>query len=182
MSIGIDNINISRSVNSLEKFDIIKYASEQVKNNYYMVFATEKDETVSSLFLQLWRFDGGYDHAFINILESDFGLNKQVPVFIPDITQARIKAIHSYRPEKSTYTDKEEFFFDAWPESENKEKDEIHTLPFRCRAQLGGSEVDLIIPSWTPLQKIPVDRITEGSQVELWKVEEITNLMKVVKL
>jgi hypothetical protein len=182
MNYQLNNISNTRSLKNLSKFEVIKFGSLNVPEDYYMVFSKEIEESIPSLFLQLWKLEGGYDHAFVNIMENDFGLNKQVPVYEVEKYRGRILQITSYRPENSGYSDKEEFFFDIMPKSTSPESNAIHSIPFKCNVDVGNQLYELIIPSWTPIQKIPIKKIKEGSFVELWGAQNIVNLMRVLKL
>ena len=182
MNFILDKISKNRSISNLQKYDIIKLSTNDNQIDCYMVYEIEKDMNIPAVLLQLWKFEGGYDHMFINTLENDLNINTHVPVMIPLKIYGKIKKITSYRPEKSGLTEKEEFFFDVWPKSESPKIDNVHTLPYKCKITYQDQIKELILPSWTPLQKLPLDKIKIGSVLEIWETDNISTIVKVQKL
>lgn len=178
---SFDNNNQDISLSQVEKFDVIEYRNENIQNSIFVVFDTSIDEKIPALLLQLWNFDGGYDHAFANVIEVDFSLNKRVKHFIPKKQTVKIEGILSYRPIQTELSEKEQFFFDLWPKSTSSIKNDENPIPFEIKL-VGMEKEKLILPNWTPLQQIPVDKIQIGSIVETWTVGSITTIMKVNKL
>ncbi|MHA2502569.1 MAG: hypothetical protein ACXAE3_06860 [Candidatus Kariarchaeaceae archaeon] len=178
------NLNISetRSIGNLVQNDIIEFESSHITRDIFMILQIEKDDTIPAMLLQLWKFEGGYNHAVRNVMENDLGLTRQVRYFEPSISKAIVKKITEYRPEKSEYDRREELFFDVWPTSTSEIQNEECPIPFKARVEFGNDETELIIPSWTPLQRIPLDRISTGSEVEVWEVEGIQNIARVLSI
>lgn len=181
MNFSLNNLSESCSLWNLKKLDIIIYDSINNAQDHYLVYNVDKDSKIPAILLQLWKFRGGYDHSVVNIIESDFGVNKQVSIYKPKIHSEKIIQFSSYRPKNSGLSNKEEFFFDISPKSESKNSMKSHPIPFKVVVS-NFINTEIIIPSWTPVQMIPLDRIKEGSTVEVWEVGEIINIMKVLKL
>jgi len=182
MAFSLD-ISKTRGLGNLEAHDIIEFESEFVDLNTFMVMAVERDDSIPAILLQLWQFEGGYNHAFKNVLENDFGINKQVPYFVPTIKKAEVEQILTYRPSESGLSKKEELFYDLWPETTATKQDEEHKIPYEVLLRFeDGHQEELVLPSWTPLQRLPLDRIHAGTMVEVWTAHDITNIMKVLQL
>ncbi|MCE7736218.1 MAG: hypothetical protein GPJ54_15155 [Candidatus Heimdallarchaeota archaeon] len=178
---NFDNNNQDISLSQVEKFDVIEYQNESIQNSIFVVFDTSIDEKIPALLLQLWNFEGGYDHAFANVVEVDFSLNKRVKHFIPKKQSMKIENILSYRPIETELSDKEQFFFNLWPKTTSPVKNDENPIPFEITV-VGIEKEKLILPTWTPLQQIPIDKIKIGSRVEIWTAAGISTIMKVVKL
>lgn len=172
----------SVSLTQLKQYDIIEYGNENIQVSLFMVFDVIKDEKIPAILLQLWKFDGGYDHSFVNTMEVDFGLNKRVNFFIPVKYQATIEEINLFRGENTDLSEKEQFFFDLWPNATSEFKSQNFHLPFKVSVKIDGEITELVMPGWTPLQKIPLDKISVGSKVEIWRVKQFSTIMKVLKL
>ena len=71
-----DSHNISLS--QLEKLDIIEYDNENIEKSMFLVLDSSIDEKIPALLLQLWKFEGGYDHAFANVMEVNFDLKQEL--------------------------------------------------------------------------------------------------------
>lgn len=178
---SIDNNHQDISLSQVEKFDVIEYQNDNVENSIFVVFDTSIDEKIPALLLQLWNFDGGYDHAFANVIEVDFSLNKRVKHFIPKKQTVKVERILSYRPVEAELSEKEQFFFNLWPKSTSRFRSDDNPIPFEIKVA-GMENQNLILPTWTPLQQIPVDKIKIGSTIEIWTAGSITTIMKVNKL
>lgn len=178
---GLDSNIQEISLSGVEKFDVIEYNNENLQTSKFIVFDSSIDEKIPALLLQLWKFEGGYDHAFANVMEIDFGINKRVKHYIPKKQNVTVENIISYRPIEKELSEKEQFFFDLWPKSTSQSKTEVHVIPFEIKVD-GNIEGNLIIPVWTPLQQIPAQKIKIGSIIEIWNVENVTTIMKVIQL
>lgn len=182
LSFSLD-IGQTRGLGNLAPNDIIEFESDFVDLDIFMVQSIEKDDDIPALLLQLWQFEGGYNHAFKNVMENDFGINTQVPYFSPTQQAAVIEEFISYRPKESGYSKKEELFFDVWAEDTSNEQNDQYPLPYEVKIRFeNGTTATLILPTWTPLQRLPLDRVKTGTEVEVWTVKDITNIMKVNQL
>lgn len=179
---NLDKFENRKLIKQLVKYDVIRYNNEYVDDAYYIVFDTQTDTVSNTILLSLWRFDGGYDHAFINIIETDFSLNNQVEILTPKKLIVEIKSIQNYRKKDSGMSDKEEFFYNVEPFKVSKKLTSSFETPHLATIDVEGSLSNLILTAWTPLQQIPVERIRIGSKVEIWQINEILTLMKVIKL
>lgn len=183
MSFSLDVDQNKRGLGSLDQHDVIEFESQFVDLDIYMVTAIEKNDEIPAILLQLWKFDGGYNHEFKNVMENDLGINTQVPYFKPNIRKAIVEKIKLYRPAESGLSKKEELFFDVWPEITNEQQTDTCDTPYEVQIRYEDGTTDtLIIPSWTPLQRLPLDRIQCGTEVETWSIKDITNIMKVTQL
>lgn len=182
MAFSLDITENTRSLSNLELLDIIDYEGEYIELDRFIVLSIDRDDTIPAMLIQLWKFRGGYNHAISNVMQNDLGMNKQVPFYEPMKSQAKITKIIQYRPKESGLSKKEEFFFDLKPKSVSPHPNTTHPLPFKVEVQIGEELQELIIPEWTPVQKLPLDRVKEGTIVELWTVENETNIMRVLKI
>lgn len=178
----IDSIEQTILLCNAEKYDVIKYGSDRISEDLFVVFSSEIDESIPALLLQLWKFYGGYDHSFVNIMEIDFGLNKNVKLFDPIKYKVEIDQIVSYRDTKNNMNKKEEFYFDMWPKTEKTVQSKKYSLPFRIEVNIDNKQLELILPTWTPIQQLPIDRIKTGSSLEVWQVGTTFSVMKVLKI
>ncbi|MHA2097519.1 MAG: hypothetical protein ACW99A_02425 [Candidatus Kariarchaeaceae archaeon] len=179
---NLDNDSQTISLVQLKKYDIIEYGNENVSTSTFVVFDKSMDEEIPALLLQLWKFDGGYDHSFVNAMELDFGLNKRVKHYIPKIHKIKIDKIISYRSDQSSLSEKEQFFFDLWASETSEVLSNEFPIPYKINSIIQNEVKEIIIPSWTPLQKIPIYRVKEGSMIEVWSINNTFTVMKVLKL
>jgi hypothetical protein len=168
-------------IRGVEKNDIIEYQNDNVQSSIFVVFDTSVDNEIPALLLQLWKFEGGYDHAFVNVMEVDFGLNKRVKHFIPMKKNYTVDNILSYRGVDTDLSEKEQFFFDLWPKSTSEVKTEEYHFPFKISVKENDNKT-LILPTWTPLQRIPLDKVKSGTVLETWSVNNITTVMRVLNV
>lgn len=169
-------------LSKVQKFEVIKIGTNQIHFANYVVIDKDIDESIPAVLLQLWRFDGGYDHAVVNLLESDLGVNSMVKSQSPSKFQTKIEEILSYRSNQSALTEKEEYFYDVYPETTSSSISNEFTIPYQCKVKVNNDIKTVILPSWTPLQNLPLDRLKSDSVLEIWAVEDIFTVMKVLKL
>lgn len=178
----IENQSRSITLGHVAKYDVIEYGNENLEESIYVVFNTNRDDKIPAILLELWKFKGGYDHAFANVMEIEFNVNKRVKYFIPSKIEVKIQEIVSYRPKNSGLTEKEMFFFDVMPDKTSATQNVEFDTPFQCAVKINDELCNVILPSWTPIQKLPLEKITQGSTIEIWTVESAPTVMKVVKL
>lgn len=176
------NINSSRLISNVIQYDIVEFESSHITKDIYMIVELEKDDSIPAVLLRLWRFEGGYNHAFRNVMENDLGMNRQMPFFEPRVETGVITDFTEYRREKSEMSPREELFFDVWASKIGHEKTEEFNTPYKAIVEVNNEKNEYLIPAWTPLQRLPLDRIKIGSTVEIWHVNHISNIMKVIKL
>lgn len=166
----------------VEAGDIIRYGTNQVPEAIYYVFSKEMDKTIPAALFEVWKFVGGYDHYFTRFLANDFELTKAVEVFPPKKHTVTIEQILAYRPPTEGLTDKEEFHFDVDAKETSPDKTGKFSLPYAATVTIDNEPREIILTQWTPLQKVPIDRIREGSIVEVWEVDGFLTMMKVLRL
>lgn len=176
------NIDLSRSINNVIQHDIVMFESPHITKDIYMIVEIEKDTAIPAVLLRIWKFEGGYNHAFRNVMENDIGMNRQLPFFEPRIETGVIVSIIEFRSDKSGMSPKEELFFDVWASRTGSEKTEELNTPYKAIIKIEELEMEYLIPAWTPLQKLPLNRIKIGSTVEIWHVNQISNIMKVIQI
>ena len=177
----LSNLNL-KIITTLEKNDVIQYESENIPLDYFIVYSIDKDHTIPAVLLQLWRFKGGYNHAVINIVHNGLDVNLTTKLIEPNILTGRISKITGYRSNTTEYDKKEQFILNMDPENITEIANEEHQIPYSCTIETKGGSFDLNLPEWTPLQMIPLDRIKEGSYVQIWEVEGNYSIIKVLKL
>ncbi len=182
MDVDLDLTSSSKLLMKLEKLDVIRYRSDRVPDGIYVVFDIDKDITIPALMCEIWAFEGKFDHAFHRFLENDINVNKAVKVYRPKLHTGVVKKILNYRDARSDLSDKEIFHFDLDPLEIREEPEGECVHPYELLVDIGGEEWKLIIPQWSPLQKLPVDRIKEGTSVEIWEVDGVFTIMKVLRL
>lgn len=178
----LDNLTSSRPLSSLVRGDVIEYQSDYIPKDTFVVYAKDMDETIPALMVQLWKFSGGYDHGIYNIVVNDLGINTSVPILTPEKIIGKIVKILNYRTHITELTDKEIFIMNMVPKELSEENDDHFTLPYECIIQTDEGEIQLILPDWTPIQKLPIDRINVGTFVEIWRTEYEDTIMRVLKL
>ena len=178
----IENQSRSITLGHVEKFDVIEYGNESLEESIFVVFNINKDESIPAVLLGLWKFKGGFDHAFSNVMEVDFNVNKRVKYLVPKINVVEILKITSYRTINTNLTDKEMFFFDVMPDETSKTKSNEFSIPFQCSILIDDREHEVLLPSWTPIQKLPLEKIELRSKIEIWNVENELTVMRVIKL
>ena len=78
---------------------------------------------------------------------------------------------------------KEEMFFDLWPEKTSDVKDEIFQIPYEIIIRFENDEIKkYILPVWTPIQRLPIDKVKVGSVLEVWQANGIENIMRVLQV
>lgn len=178
----IENSSRSITLSHVEKFDVIEYGNENLEKSIYVVFKINKDDSIPAILLELWKFKGGFDHAFANVMEIDFSVNKRVRFYLPIKSEVEILKITSYRSENTDLTDKEMFYFDVMPKNTSKIKTKDFNIPFQCDIKINNKIYSVLLPSWTPIQQLPLLNIHEGSKIEVWKIENELTIMKVIKI
>ncbi|MCY3411303.1 MAG: hypothetical protein INQ03_06660 [Candidatus Heimdallarchaeota archaeon] len=178
----IDDLNAYRPLSRVDRPDVIEFESDSIAKNVFVVYSTDFNDTIPALLVQLWKFTGGFDHGMYNIVVNDLAVNTSVPVYRPERISAQITRITKYRPSTIDKTEKEQFIMNLYPDSTSPKKNEQYSLPYMCTVKTDSDEFDLNIPSWTPVQILPVERIKEGSIVEIWKIKDEMGIMKVLKL
>ncbi len=177
----IPDLNL-KIITTLEKNDVIQFESENIPLDYFIVYSIDKDHTIPAVLLQLWRFNGGYNHAVLNIVHNGLDVNLTTKLIEPNILTGRISKITSYRSSTTTYNKKEQFLLNLDPENLTDMKDKIHQIPYSCTVETNKGSLDLHLPEWTPLQMLPLDRVKVGSYVQIWDIEGNIGLIKVLKL
>lgn len=178
----IDIYTSQKLLMHVEKHDIIRYSAERIPDAIYVVFDVDKNPSLPALMCEIWAFEGGYDHAFHRFLEGDINVNKAVPAYEHQEWMGEILAITEYRAPREDLTDKEEFHFDPVPHEVSTEPSANVSIPYKVLLKKDMEELELIIPQWTPLQQIPLDKIREGTVVQGWLVEGVHTIMKVLRL
>lgn len=178
----LDNLTNSRPLSSLQRPDLIEYSSDYISKDLFVVYGVDIDTTIPALMVQLWKFSGGYDHGMYNVVVNDLAMNQTIPIQQPNIHIVSIKKILNYRNNKTDLSDKEIFIMNIKPDTLVNEKDNENQLPYECTVDLGDREITLNIPNWTPLQKLPVEKIKKGSILEIWECDHQFSIMKVRKL
>ena len=177
------NLNQTRSLGNLQPYDIIEFQSQYINRDVFMVVSIEKNDEIPAILLQLWQYSGGYNHALKNIMENDLGINQQVPFLSPIIEIGIIINIINYRSNDSGLSKKEELFFDVWPKEISENKDDYYNIPFEVEVEIESGKIEkMILPAWTPLQKLPILEVKKGTKVETWKANNTLNIMKVIEL
>lgn len=169
-------------ITTLEKNDVIQFESENIPLDYFIVYSIDKDHTIPAVLLQLWRFNGGFNHAVLNIVHNGLDVNLTTKLIEPIILTGRISKITGYRSITTKYNKKEQFLLNLEPESLTEVMDEEHQIPYSCTIETKEGSFELNLPEWTPLQMLPLDRVTVGSYVQIWEVEGNYGLIKVLKL
>lgn len=182
MGFSLDITENTRSLSNLELLDVIDYEGEYIELDRFVVLSIDRDDSIPAMLVQLWKFRGGYNHAISNVMQNDLGMNKQVPFYEPQKSQAKITKITEYRPKESGLSKKEEYFFDLMPESVSSDPSPSYPIPFKVEVQMANNLQEFIIPEWTPVQRLPLDRIKIGTIIELWTVDDDTNIMRVLKI
>ncbi len=178
----LDNITSKRPLSSLQRPDVIEYQSDYIPKDIFIVYGSEKDDTIPALLVQLWKFEGGYNHGIYNIVVNDLGVNTSVSIFEPKKIVGQIIKILNYRSNIQTLTDKEVFVMNMKPSELLSEKNDEFCLPYECVIITEQGEMVLNIPDWTPEQRLPVDRIKIGTFIEIWEIQDKLGIMKVLKL
>lgn len=184
ISMEVD-LNLDKSkklLMKLENLDVIRYSSDRVPDGKYVVFNIDKDVTIPAILCEIWAFEGRFDHAFHRFIENDINVNKVVDFYKPKKHTGIIKKIVNYRDARSDLSDKEIFHFDLEPREILEEPSGECVHPYELTVTIGEKMEQLILPQWTPIQKIPVDKIKPGTTVEIWEVEGVFVIMKVLKL
>lgn len=169
-------------LSKVQNLEVIKLGTNQIQFANYVVIDKDIDESIPAVLLQLWRFDGGYDHAVINLLESDLGVNSMVKSVSPQKFQAKVEEILSYRSNQRKLTEKEEYFYDVHPDVTSNTISGEFTIPYQCKVKLNDENKIVNLPSWTPLQNLPLERLKSGSILEIWSIDNVLTVMKVIKL
>ncbi len=169
-------------LNSVDKGEIIWYGSNQVPSGLYMIFSVEREPSIPAALFEIWRFQGGYDHYFTRFLANDFALNELVDVYTPVVHTGVIESFTSYRPKNQGLTDKEEFHFDMKPKETRQEPDSEFSYPYTAEVKFGEEKREVILTQWTPQQKVPILKLKVGTQIEVWQVDEVFTMMKILKL
>ena len=74
-------------------------------------------------------------------------------------------------------------FFDLWPEKTSDVKDEIFEIPYEIIIRFENDEIKkYILPVWTPIQRLPIDKVKVGSVLEVWQANGIENIMRVLQV
>ena len=178
----LDNLTSSRPLSTLQRGDTIEYMSDYIPKDIFVIYDIDMDNSIPALLVQMWKFQGGFDHGVYNIVVNDLEVNKMVSILNPTTHQAKIGSIINFRTENDNLTDKERFIMNVKPDKTQEINDEIFTLPYECNVIINGEQIRLNIPSWTPLQKLPVDRMKVGSLVEIWEINSKLTIMKTLKL
>lgn len=182
MSLPLNLDTNKRPLSTLKKHDLIFFNTDVIQLDYFMVYDIDRDDDIPALLIQLWKFRGGYDHAMYNIVENDFGLNKQVEIHLAKIFNAKISRILTFRSQDEKLSEKEKFIFDVYAEEKSEYKTDLFNLPYEVEVESENRTLSLIIPDWTPLQKLPVNRIKVDTLIEIWNINDIYTVMKVLKL
>ncbi len=175
------NFTSVKLVSNLQKYDAIEYSSEQINLDKFIVYSIEKDLSIPALLLQIWKFNGGYDHAVYNVVENGFTVNKPVKILSPKKLIAKIEKIINFRKEEYV-PERQKFLTDIYPDILSPEKTEEFNIPYTCIVSIGSTELTLNIPEWTPFQKLPVTKLKIGSIVEVWDLDNNFGIMKALKL
>jgi hypothetical protein len=179
----IDLGSNTKILSQLEKQDIIYFGSRQIPENYYFVFDIDKELSIPALVVEIWGFDGGYDHEFHRFLENDMNVNKSVPYFKPVEREAEVIKIVNYRSDPPDHlSEKEIFHFNMVPDQLSVDKTNDFNYPYELIIDTEGTKIQVVLPQWTPLQNIPTDRVKVGTRLLVWTVKDITTVMKVLKL
>ena len=183
MDISVSFDDATRRLGDLQKNDIIDFESQFINKDTFMVLSVEKDEEIPVILLQLWQFKGGYNHAVKNVMENDLGVNTPVPCYEPIKSIGVVEEIVNHRPKESGFSKKEEMFFDLWPEKTSDVKDEIFEIPYEIILRFENDEIKkYILPVWTPIQRLPIDKVKVGSVLEVWQANGIENIMRVLQV
>lgn len=183
MDISVSFDDATRRLGDLQKNDIIDFESQFINKDTFMVLSVEKDEEIPVILLQLWQFRGGYNHAVKNVMENDLGVNTPVPYYEPIKSIGVVEEIVNHRPKESGFSKKEEMFFDLWPEQTSDVKDEIFEIPYEIILRFENDEIKkYILPVWTPIQRLPIDKVKVGSVLEVWQANGIENIMRVLQV
>lgn len=177
----IDLTEKSKFLAKVSQYEVIRFENDRIEDDYYVVFKNEQHPTEPFIVVELWQFEGGYDHRFHRFLEQDAGLNVTVDVYTPKVYHVPVQEIISYRTE-SGLTDKEEFFFNITADSTQAQPDTKYRYPYELKVAINGNEEHIIATQWTPLQKIPVEKMQVGSVIEVWEIDEIYTMMKILQV
>lgn len=178
----LDDITSIKPLSSVQRPDVIEYQTEYIPNDIFVVYDIDNAIDITAVLVQLWKFEGGYDHGIYSIVENDLQINKSVKILIPIKHKIVIEKIISYRLELSDLSEKEIFIMDLKPKSLRSEIIDEYYIPYECMVIINGTEKILNLPSWTPIQKLPFEQIKKGSILEIWEVKNKFSIMKVLKI
>ena len=182
-SMNIINLDVnSKLLTNINRLDIIQYKSDRIPDGIYIIFSIEKDMTLPVIICEVWAFTGGYDHRFHRFLENGLGINKSITTHPYTKFHAKILTIKKYRALRHDLTEREEFHFDVPPHKTSSIRDIECNLPYIVIIGDDENTHELILPKWTPLQKLPIERVQIGTLVEVWQVNTAKTVMKIVKL